>query len=86
MVNKFRFSSKKIYYLISDNLVLVMEASKKKEYSLSDVWDYTTLHSLSVGTSFEDFNHKTAIEVGGYFFKESDIENIFRIIQTESPW
>ncbi|MEK3901049.1 hypothetical protein [Paenibacillus sp. FSL R7-0179] len=86
MDNKFRFSSKKIYFSISDNLVLVMEASKNKEYSLSDVWDYTTLYSLDVGTSFEDFYHKNATEVGGYFFKESDIEDIFRLIKSESPW
>jgi hypothetical protein len=63
-----------------------MVASKKKKYSISDVWDYSTLHSLNVGTSFDEFNHKTAVEVGGYFFKESDIEEIFRVIQTESPW
>ncbi|MEK3879883.1 hypothetical protein [Paenibacillus sp. FSL M7-0420] len=86
MDNKFRFSNKKLYYSISNNLVLVMEASKNKKYLLSDVWDYTTLYSLDVGASFEDFNHKNANEVGGYFFKESDIEDIFRLIKSESPW
>ncbi|MBW4081240.1 hypothetical protein [Paenibacillus sp. S150] len=85
-MNKYRFANNKIYYLLTDNLVLVMEASKKKEYSIENIWDYSILYLKDNKTSFEEFNPRTSEETGGYFFKQSDIEQIFQIIINEAPW
>ncbi|WP_025689845.1 hypothetical protein [Paenibacillus zanthoxyli] len=84
--HKTRFSNGKLYVLIDSKLVIVLDASKKIQYSIDNVWDYSSLHFLPEGIDFESFDYINAPETGGYFFKESDLNEIFRIIKTESPY
>lgn len=78
-----RFTKDKLYVLLGSKLVLVLDASKDINYSINNVWDYSTIHLFSENDDFETFDHSKAPESRGHFLKESDLLEIFEIIKKQ---